>query len=277
MSPHSGTSPLQGPKWDVDDFDSCPSASQVSLDNLDVSELSQAIVDGTSERVTSFVHGDRSHGRSDCSTNAAMSLLACAAGTTVKTDPPPPTTPNKQVSMVKLGTTQELRVVDDLNLPAHTEGKPRQQKVRHWASQVKLMQWTTHTRNLGRVKEVLDQYPVIMEDMALSAYSPTVFETSGEEADKYAWTFVVPKALVTSMQAAIETFYANKAAAQSDQGPDEIDLANSQPDTELHAVVKLRTNLVFFSRRCVVAIKSFYEVTQLASAWRQDMKWLDQD
>ncbi|KAL3662088.1 hypothetical protein V7S43_012893 [Phytophthora oleae] len=116
-----------------------------------------------------------------------------------------------------------------------------------------------------------------MEDMALSAYSPTVFETSREEADKYAWTFVVPKALVTSMQAAIETFYANKAAAQSDQGPDEIDLANSQPDTELHAVVKLRTNLVFFSRRCVVAMKSLYEVTHLASAWRQDMKWLDQD
>ncbi|POM78616.1 Hypothetical protein PHPALM_3830 [Phytophthora palmivora] len=99
------------------------------------------------------------------------------------------------------------------------QGKPREQKVKHWASHGamrryvtvtyprgltvnihRLTHWATHKRNLARVKEVLDQYPVIMDDIALSATSPSVFETSEAEADKYTWIFVVPEVVVTAMQ-----------------------------------------------------------------------------
>ncbi|KAE9200594.1 hypothetical protein PF005_g15279 [Phytophthora fragariae] len=42
----STTTSLHGPEWSVADLDSCPSAPQVSLDHLEVSELSQAIIEG---------------------------------------------------------------------------------------------------------------------------------------------------------------------------------------------------------------------------------------
>ncbi|POM79150.1 Hypothetical protein PHPALM_3243 [Phytophthora palmivora] len=185
-----------------------------------------------------------------------------------------------------------------MNLPPQYEGKPREQKVKHWASHgamrryvtviylrgftvsiAKLMPWATHKKNLACVKEVLDRYPVIMDDIALSATSPSVFETSDAEADKYTWTFVEPKVVVTAMQAAIETYYQKKYTALkvTDEGPEEIDLVNSQNDDAQTAVVKLRTNLVFFSSRCVLAMKSFYELTRLASAWTRDMDWLCQN
>ncbi|KAI9986306.1 hypothetical protein PInf_025245 [Phytophthora infestans] len=84
--------------------------------------------------------------------------------------------------------------------------------------------------------------------MVVSAKRPTVFEAKKTQADKYTWSFVVPQALVTSMQAAIETRYEQHATARGVDGrPDEVNLADSDSETQQHAVVKLRTNIVFFS------------------------------
>ncbi|KAE9169170.1 hypothetical protein PF002_g30431 [Phytophthora fragariae] len=290
---------LEGPDWNLADFDSCPSASQVSLGTLDMSELSQTIVGVNGDSVVTCRSQEDPGDGSEDTSDAAMSLLACAAGKTA-TDSSLAVAgdPERQVSVVHLAKQNTERVVDGINLPPHVEGKPREQKVRHWAAEgsmrryitvtypkglsvnvIRLMHWATHTRHLDRVKEVLDQYPVIMDDMVLAATSPTVFKTSDAEAQKYVWTFVVPNALVISMQAAIDTYYTQKAAKRKEIGeaPEEIDLADSQSETRQQSVVKLRANLVFFSSSCVLAMKSFHDVSVLATAWTEDMAWLRQN
>ncbi|KAF4033926.1 hypothetical protein GN244_ATG14135 [Phytophthora infestans] len=71
---------------------------------------------------------------------------------------------------------------------------------------VVLMRWAKTARKIQRVTDVLDQYPCIMENMALSITSPSVFEADPAEAAIHEWPFVVPSVLVTFMQAAIETY-----------------------------------------------------------------------
>ncbi|OWZ14243.1 hypothetical protein PHMEG_00012314 [Phytophthora megakarya] len=102
-----------GPERNLADVESCPSASQVSLDALDVSELSQTVISGGAE-VARELSIDTSE--------AAMSLLACAAGRsrkdTLKDESPHP---DEQVSLVKLNVKSDPRAIDDMNLQPHIE------------------------------------------------------------------------------------------------------------------------------------------------------------
>ncbi|RLN91395.1 hypothetical protein BBJ28_00021806 [Nothophytophthora sp. Chile5] len=119
----------------------------------------------------------------------------------------------------------DQRMVDDVNMPHYIEGKPRQQKRQGWASYafmqryvtvtytrgltinvVELTHWARHTRKIKTVLDILNQYPVIMEDMVLMVAHPTVKEVPSVLAAGYEKSFVVPEVTVTALQAAIHEF-----------------------------------------------------------------------
>nr|KAE8919162.1 hypothetical protein PF009_g30525 [Phytophthora fragariae] len=71
---------LEGPGWNLADFDSCPYASQVSLGTLNISELSQTVVGVNGDSVVTCQSQEDPGDGSEDTSDAAMSLLACAAG-----------------------------------------------------------------------------------------------------------------------------------------------------------------------------------------------------
>ncbi|KAF4028779.1 hypothetical protein GN244_ATG19521 [Phytophthora infestans] len=138
-----------------------------------------------------------------------MALLACAAE---KSSDGQSALAEKQVSIERSNARTEKRVVDEMNLPPHVDGKPRQQKIRHWASHgamrryvtvthprvltvdiINLMHWASNTRSLTRVREVLEKHLVLLEDMVMSAKRLAVFEAKKTQNDKYTWSNVAPK------------------------------------------------------------------------------------
>ncbi|KAE9290496.1 hypothetical protein PF008_g25589 [Phytophthora fragariae] len=71
---------LEGPGWNLADFDSCPYASQVSLGTLNILELSQTVVGVNGDSVVTCQSQEDPGDGSEDTSDAAMSLLACAAG-----------------------------------------------------------------------------------------------------------------------------------------------------------------------------------------------------
>ncbi|KAF4032834.1 hypothetical protein GN244_ATG15240 [Phytophthora infestans] len=139
--PENTTNQVEGPEWNLADLDSCPSASQISLGTLDISELSQNIISGcNSDGAVSKTQDGASV--TTLVENAAMYLQACAAG---KARDGQSALAEKQVSIERSNTRTEMRVVDEMNLPPYVDGKPRQQKIRHWASNGAMRRYGTVT------------------------------------------------------------------------------------------------------------------------------------
>ncbi|RLN48596.1 hypothetical protein BBJ28_00022564 [Nothophytophthora sp. Chile5] len=68
--------------------------------------------------------------------------------------------PEKQVDFVELKRGDEppddQRMVDDMNMPHHIEGKPRQQKRQGWASYASMQRYVTATYPRGLTINVVE-------------------------------------------------------------------------------------------------------------------------
>ncbi|RLN53846.1 hypothetical protein BBJ28_00022879, partial [Nothophytophthora sp. Chile5] len=185
--------------FDVSAYAAGLTLSQISLGDLDASEHTQSKLfseneDGPGGTVD---ESDSEVDNSDAERSSAMSSVICDLAT--PDADPHEGTPDGDLSKVA------NREVDFVNLPPVVAmGKPRRQRVQNWASVASMqryvtvvyprdltaniaevVKWAVHTRKLKNVKDILEKYPVIMDEQALRGRSHIVKEEPSEKVVSY--------------------------------------------------------------------------------------------
>ncbi|KAG2786608.1 hypothetical protein Pcac1_g3699 [Phytophthora cactorum] len=134
----------------------------------------------------------------------------------------------------------------------------------------RVLEWVYNTSVVKHVREILVNYPVTMTDEfmgARSARSRRLYVHS-EEFD---YNFVVPKHLVTKLNAVVEeernkrskpSYFANDSESEHSEG------------TTNEIIASFSDGSPKFTSGAVYRIKEFYNVRAKCEAWFEDMKWL---
>ncbi|KAE9047748.1 hypothetical protein PR001_g4077 [Phytophthora rubi] len=133
-----------------------------------------------------------------------------------------------------------------------------------------LVGWARNTANMKYVMEMMEIYPVQLEDAYLRART---IECRWEAvpATEYTHNFVIPIDLTRSMQAAISN------ARQEQRKPDELDARVKKQGIVLEVVASIDPKLWKFSSQYVYSLVGFYAIKAKGRAWFADRKWLEQD
>ncbi|ETP28142.1 hypothetical protein F442_22571 [Phytophthora nicotianae P10297] len=130
--------------------------------------------------------------------------------------------------------------------------------------------WARNTSNMKLVAEMMDMYPVQLDDAYLRART---IECGWEvmRPAAYMHPFVIPGDITRSMDAAIKT------ARAEQREPDPLDDSIKKQGIQLDLVASFDPKLWKFSGQYVGAATTFYYVKTKVRQWFEDRKWLEQD
>ncbi|RLN10476.1 hypothetical protein BBJ28_00022180 [Nothophytophthora sp. Chile5] len=240
--------------------------SQISLDAIDLSEGSQAILDGTEPSYTGAMSpglGDQDPPASETTQEPEPEAVVVTASAPVADSP-------------------GCGGVESLNLPPPVVmGNPRQERVQGWAAKASMQryvtvayprdlsctvidvaQWAFYTQNLGDVLSVLQKFPVIMDEKALRRWDPETKQVSREEARRCAYGFVIPKDLVDALQLKMQYLDGHESAPVAVDGVclqkgtvENADDEDGASTNQREIVVTVKKGLVYFSRYVEVDVE----------------------
>ncbi|KAG7375381.1 26S proteasome non-ATPase regulatory subunit 11 [Phytophthora pseudosyringae] len=133
-----------------------------------------------------------------------------------------------------------------------------------------LLVWARNTPNVKFVMEVLEKYPVQLEDAYLRSRTITCHWELVRPAD-YTHNFVIPPDLTQSMQAAVTNTRSEK------NKPGDLDESVKKQGLALEIVASIDPKMWKFSGQFVGPLTGFYAVKAKGKSWFQDRKWLEQD
>ncbi|RLN82659.1 hypothetical protein BBJ28_00017943 [Nothophytophthora sp. Chile5] len=179
--------------------------SQISLDAIELSESSQAMLNDTEPSYT------------DAMSPGLGVQVPPASETTQEPEPEAEVT----TASAPAADSPQRGGVESINLPPPIGmGNPRQERVQGWAAKASMQRY-----NLGEVLFVLQKIPVIMDEKALHRWDPETKTVSREEARQCAYGFVTPKDLVDALQLKMQGLDMNESA------PVAVDSASPQKGT----------------------------------------------
>lgn len=133
-----------------------------------------------------------------------------------------------------------------------------------------LIMWTRYTPDLKYVLEIMEKYPIQLDDAYLRSRTIDC-QWEAILPSKYMHNFVIPADLTRSMQAAITT-------TRSEQRQhDALDDSVKKHGIVLDVVASIDPKLWKFSGRYIHASAVFYDIKAKGRAWFKDRKWLEQD
>ncbi|ETI54306.1 hypothetical protein F443_02848 [Phytophthora nicotianae P1569] len=130
--------------------------------------------------------------------------------------------------------------------------------------------WARNTSNLKVVADMMDKYPIQLEDAYLRSRT---IQCSWEamRTGTYMHPFVIPADLTRSMEAAI------KDAKNEQRGPGPLADKIKKQGIGLDIVASIDPKLWKFSGKYVGALTAFYAVKSNIRSWFDDRKWLERD
>ncbi|KAF1789247.1 Ulp1 protease family, C-terminal catalytic domain [Phytophthora cactorum] len=132
-----------------------------------------------------------------------------------------------------------------------------------------LVIWARSTPNAKYVMEIMEKYPVQLEDAYLRSRTIDC-QWEAIRSSEYMHNFVIPADLTRSMQAAITTTKSEQAKTN------DMDDRVKKQGIVLDIIASIDPKLWKFSSQFVHASATFYDIKAKGRAWFKDRKWLEQ-
>ncbi|POM71283.1 Hypothetical protein PHPALM_12168 [Phytophthora palmivora] len=134
----------------------------------------------------------------------------------------------------------------------------------------RVLEWANHTTDRFHVSELLNNYPAIMEDDFMGSRTARC-ERGYVFTDDYDYNYVIPKSLVTKLEAVLEAEKMNRSSSKYFNNVSEADHPEGTTETLL---AFFPGGSPKFTSGAVYRMKAFYSLRKKCEAWLADMDWI---
>ncbi|RLN55814.1 hypothetical protein BBJ28_00014860 [Nothophytophthora sp. Chile5] len=201
---------------------------------------------------------------------AETEILDCPGSDEAAEDPPKnvPTIEERQVDVMKMPKpprrTNTITTLTQKRIPSCVRYATVQYPSDLTVDLEQLVRWARATPNLKTVIDMLEMYPVILDEPFLRG-RPLSCDWKTIRPTDYSYNFVIPSDLVSSMQAVVNT-------TRDEEEADSINVEQKEQGFTRDLIVELEPQLKTFSSKFVNTMTNFYDTKARCKAWQEDMK-----